>query len=176
MKPHLPGEFSHNTDGYEIRFERNLQHDIKKVWDAITNTGIMRIWFTDVEMDFREGGKMTIWFRDADHTPSAGEIVRIDEPHHFSFLWENELAVFELEAISETETKLKFAYSRISRDYAASVPAGWHVILDQLDTVLDGRTEPYPFGDGSETPRQKEIKSLYKSIILGAHPELFETP
>jgi uncharacterized protein YndB with AHSA1/START domain len=174
MKTHPTGEFLSNTDGYEIRFERTLNHNIQKVWEAITNTDIMRIWFTDIEMDFREGGKMTIWFRDADHTPSPGEIVRIDPPHHFSFLWENELAVFELEAISDDKTKLNFAYSRIAREYAASVPAGWHVILDQLETVLDGHTEPYPFGDGSETPRQQELKSLYKTNIRSTNPELFE--
>jgi uncharacterized protein YndB with AHSA1/START domain len=173
MKSNAPGEFLSNTDGYEIRFERHLNHNILKVWDAITNTDIMRIWFTDVEMDFREGGKMTIWFRDADRTQSTGEIMRIDPPHHFSWMWDNELAVWELEAISEQETLLKFAYSRISREWAASVPAGWHIVLDHLSDVLDGTAVSYDFGDGSETPEERELKAMYKSLIMDSNPELF---
>lgn len=166
------GRFFHNTDGYEVRFERFLQHPIERVWRALTDPAIIRIWFTDVEMDFREGGRITIWFRDEQHTESPGEIIRIDPLHHFSFLWENELAVWELEAIADHETKLNFAYSRISREYAISVPAGWHIILDQLESVLDGHTEPYPFGDGNETPKQRELKALYKAKILEDYPEL----
>jgi hypothetical protein len=124
-------------------------------------------------MDFREGGKMTIWFRDADRTQSNGEIVRIEPPHHFSWMWENELAVWELEAISEQETLLKFAYSRISREWAASVPAGWHIVLEDLEKALDGIQVTTVFGSGTETPHEQEMKARYKAIIQASNPELF---
>ena len=166
------GRLSQNADGYLVQFDRVYEHPIEKVWDAITNPEILRIWFTDIEMDFRPGGKMTIWFRDEVRTATAGEILEIDPPHRFVFSWEGEIAEWELAAIGSRACRMRFTYSKIKESYAARVPAGFHILFDQLETVLDGRTHPYPFGTDYNDPSMEPIKDLYKEMIVTKFPQL----
>jgi uncharacterized protein YndB with AHSA1/START domain len=157
---------SKNADGLMVEFERILSHPIEKVWDALTNPDILRIWMTEVEMDFKPGGKMKLYFQDADKTITYGQIVTIEKPTRFEWLWEDEFASWQLEAINDKQTKLHFTYSRLADKYAFSAPAGWHVILDQLETVLNGRTEPYPFGvDSQPTPEALVLQEMYKKQV-----------
>ena len=166
------GTFSKADDGYRVRLERVYQHNINTVWDAITNPDKLKIWFTDFEIDFRVDGEMTIWFRDEARTPSYGKVVRIEPPHIFEWFWEDELATFELSEVNSNSCRLTLTYTRIDKSYAAKVPAGFHLLLDQLETVLDGRSEPYPF-EGKETPELAKLQAAYTAKLFPAYPELF---
>lgn len=165
------GIVTNEKDGYKVRFERTLNYPAEKVWHAITNTKQMALWFTDVEMDFREGGSMTIWFRDEARTKSTGKILRIKKPTLFEWMWEEELATWEITPVTSNSCVLVLTYSKLPSSYAVSVPAGWHVLLNQLETILKGRKEPYPFG-GEETPETKTMRALYTEIIHQQFPEL----
>lgn len=166
------GQVRKEADGFKVVFERVFQHPIEKVWDAITNPEKLKIWFTDMEFELVPGSKMGIWFRDEARTESYGQILVVDPPHRFEFSWEHELAVWELSAISEKQTKLNFTYSKLDAQYATNAPAGFHMLLDQLETVLAGRTEPYPFGSEESTPEQLQLQAQYSTIILPLYPEL----
>ena len=166
------GKLTKHQDGYQVKFERVFHHPIEKVWRAVTDTKILKIWFTDIEMDFKVGGKMTIWFQDAARTATYGKIIEIDPPERFVFTWEDELAEWNLFAIDKYSCRLKLTYSKLSDEYAASIPGGFHVLLDQLETVLGGRTEPYPFGREEKNPRNEKIQAMYKEDIYKQFPEL----
>ena len=172
MNPVSLGKLTKQADGYKIKLERVFQHPINKVWDALTKTEVLKIWFTDIEMDFTVGGKMTIWFKDAARTATSGEILEIKAPNRFVFSWEDELAEWDLFELDKKSCRLVLRYSKISGDYAASVPGGFHVLLDQLETVLNGRTEPYPFGDEEKNPESEKIQKMYKETIYKEFPEL----
>lgn len=170
MKSNL-GQISKTKDGFQVRFERLLPFTIERVWDAITNPKKLAIWFTAIEMDFTPGGKMIIRFDDENKTESFGRILRIEPPHIFEHTWEDELATWELFPEGPSECKLVLTYSKLPGEYATSVPAGWHILLDQLETVLNGRIEPYPFG-GGETEQGNKMKAIYADIIYKAFPDL----
>ena len=159
------------VDGFEVKFERIYDFSREQVWDAITNPKKLAIWFTDIEMDFVVGGKMRIRFRDADRTESFGNVIRIKAPELFEFSWEDELAKWELFEEGKSRCKLVLTYCKLAETYAFSVPAGWHVLLDQLAEVLNGRTESYPFG-GEETESARKMKAVYKEIVARQFPEL----
>lgn len=166
------GQFTKQPDGYAIRFERHLHHPIQRVWEAITRPEQLAIWFTDIEMDFRPGGEMKIWFRDEARTETQGRILRIEPPHLFEWNWEEELATWELKENGNDACVLVLTYSKLPpADYLLSVPAGFDEMLIQLESVLAGRTEPYPF-DGNTTPHQRYLQSAYTSLILEQYPEL----
>lgn len=165
------GRFSKGDDGYKVRFERTLPYPIDAVWRALTDPAQMAIWFTDVKMDFVVGGKMTIYFRDEQKTESFGKIVRLEPLRLFEYSWEDELATWELFPQGNSACKLVLTYSKLPETYAISVPAGWHIILDQLEDVLSGHTEPYPFG-GEETELAKSMKAFYRDLIVPEFPEL----
>lgn len=166
------GKLTHEADGYKVRMERHLPHDIQTVWDAITNPEKLKVWFTDFQMDFRPGGKMTIWFRDENHTATHGEIVSIDPPRKFVYTWEGELAVWELFEQGKNACKLVLTYSKLADEYAVSAPAGFHSILDQLEQVLKGRNEPFPFGEEEFTPEQLKLRGIYSEALYKDYPEL----
>ena len=54
------GKLTNKAGEYEVRFERTLPHSAETVWDAITNPEKLKLWFTDIDMDFKPGGGMTI--------------------------------------------------------------------------------------------------------------------
>ena len=168
------GEIRKKVDGLEVKFDRIYNFSREQVWDAITNPEKLAIWFTDVEMDFVEGGKIMIRFRDADKTESVGKIIRIKEPEVFEFSWEDELATWELFEVGTSKCRLVLTNSSLGEKYAYSVPAGWHVLLDQLGRVLNGSEEPYPFG-GEETDAARKMKEVYRDIVARQFPELIKT-
>jgi uncharacterized protein YndB with AHSA1/START domain len=164
------GKISKNKDGFQVRFERVFQYDAETLWSALTDPKKLALWFTDMEMDFKEGGQIMIQFRDADKTKSYGKILRIIKPKVFEYMWEEELATWELFPEGKY-TRLVLTYSKLPDAYAGHVPAGWHILLDQLETILNGRKESYPFGDG-ETPESVKMKAIYTELAEKEFPYL----
>lgn len=166
------GKVTKQADGYQVRFERMLPHPIEKVWDALTNTELLKMWFTDIEMDFRPGGQITFRFRDEAKTASYGQIVKIEPPHLFVFTWEGELANWELFREGKSKCRLVLTYSKLSEQYAANAPAGFHSLLDRLSAMLDGEQKFYPFGTEENDPEHKKIQALYGMQLHKDYPEL----
>ena len=170
---HELGIIMKKVDGLEVKFERVYNANRDVVWDAITNPEKLAIWFTDIEIDLVMGGKMVIRFRDADKTESFGKIIRIKKPELFEFSWDDELATWELFEDGKYKCRLVLTYSKLAENYAFNVPAGWHVLLDQLGKVLNGSNESYPFG-GEETEAARKMKAIYKEIVARQFPELIK--
>jgi uncharacterized protein YndB with AHSA1/START domain len=166
------GKITKQPDGYQVKFERTLNHSIKKVWDAITHTDLLKEWFTDIEMDFRLGGKMKIIFRDEKKTVTHGEILKIEAPHLFIFTWEGELAEWKLSEHGPDKCRLTLTYSKLSDDYAASAPAGFHTLLDRLADTLSGKKIYHAFGTEENDPDQKKLQMLYGREALKNNPQL----
>lgn len=166
------GKVTKEADGFQVRFERVLNHDVHTVWNAITNPDKLKYWFTDIEMDFKPGGKVTIRFRDEEKTATYGEIVSIEQPSKFAFTWEGELAVWELFTYQETKCKLILTYSKLTEEYAVNAPAGFHSLLDRLEEMLAGSTTIYPFGAEEVDSEELKLKQLYAEMIYKKYPEL----
>jgi uncharacterized protein YndB with AHSA1/START domain len=166
------GVVTREAEGFKVVFERTLSHDIQTVWDAITNPEKLKIWFTDFEMDFKEGGDMKIKFRDADKTVTSGKIISIDPPNKFVWMWETELAVWELTSEGKGKCKLVLTYSKMDDKYAVGASGGFHTILDRLELALNGKKESYQFGTEENDPQQIELREIYGNIVYEKFPEL----
>jgi uncharacterized protein YndB with AHSA1/START domain len=163
------GKLSKQADGFQVRIERVFNYDVETVWSALTDPKKLALWFTDIEMDFKEGGQIMIQFRDAEKTKTYGKILRIVKAKVFEYAWEDELATWEVFPEGKN-TRLIFTYSKLPDTYPASVAAGWHILMDQLDTILNGRTEPYPFGTTS--PESEKMKAIYTEYVEKEFPYL----
>ena len=162
------GKLEKEPDGYKVTFDRVYNHPVQAVWDAITNPTKLELWFMKVKMDFVAGGAMTIYFGDADNTESHAEIVSIDKEKRFEYIWKNEdgpdeHALWELFPVGENKCRLILTYSRISESYAINVSAGWHMMMNHLEEVLNGRTEPFPAENGKSEESIKMVK-IYKQV------------
>lgn len=166
------GKVTREADGYQVQFDRVYPHPVQKVWEALTKPENLKIWFTDIEMDFRPGGKMTFRFRDEARMASYGKVMEIDPPRRFVFSWEGELAKWELSDAPGNTCRLKLTYSKLPQDFAAKAPAGFHTLLDRLEDVLAGRKEPWAFG--TEDTGQQKLVMRYGAAVHREHPEIEE--
>ena len=166
------GEVSKAADGFQVVFNRTINHSIDKVWEALTDPASLAQWFTDIDMDFRVGGKITFRFRDKAKSESYGEIVSIEPPHKFVYTWEGELATWELDEEGTNKCNLRLTYQRLSQDYAANVPAGFHTLLNRLEASLNGIRTYYAFGSDEADPEQKKLQMEYGVFIHQLYPDL----
>lgn len=168
------GLVTKENDGYQVVLDRILNHSIEQVWNAITDPEQLRYWFTDIEMDFRPGGKITIQFRDKARTTSHGEIVSIDPPNKFVWTWEGELAVWELKRVNANTTRLILTYSKLPSDYAVSAPSGFHCLIDRLEQRLNGSDAVHAFGDDNNDPEVVRIKVHYAAAVFRTLPDVIK--
>ncbi|UII34703.1 SRPBCC domain-containing protein [Fulvivirga ulvae] len=166
------GKITKKSDGFQVRFERELNYSIDAVWDAITNPEKLKIWFTDFEMELTEGADITIKFRDEAATKTFGKIIKVEPPRRFEYTWEGELAVWELEPIGDHRCRLVLTYSKLSSEYAINAPAGFHSLLDRLEDMLGGNDKFYPFGTEENDPAHLRIQEAYGRIAYDDFPEL----
>lgn len=163
------GLLSKEHDGYKVVFDRVLPHNALAVWNAISDPQKMKQWFMEVEMDFRIGGKIVFRFGDPDNSESYGHITKIEPLRLFEYVWENtegpdELAMWELFPEGKSSTRLRLTYSRLSEKYGSLASAGWHIILDHLEEVLNGRTEPFPY-TGGQSDEEKNTAAEYAQMV-----------
>lgn len=166
------GKVTKEATGYKVVFQRVFNHDIESVWDALTNPDKMKFWFTDIDMDFKPGGKLTIKFRNEAKDVSYGEIVSIEAPHKFVFTWEHEVAVWELFEEGNNKCKLILTYSKLDENVTLGAVAGLHALLDRLDGMLDGKRILYPFGTEGDDPEHIQMKESYSIVLFKDYPEL----
>lgn len=162
------GKIIKDDFGYGIVLERVYNHDIAKVWNALTDPAKMTHWFTDVEWDFRPGGKITFIFQDGERTKSYGKITAIQPLRLLEFIWHNddghpdELARWELFEEGENSTRFIFTYSRIRESLALDVSTGWHVVLNDFGDFLNGTNNFLSFGVGEFSDEDKALKERYE--------------
>lgn len=166
------GKISKDTDGFKVVFERLLNHNIETVWDAITNPDKLSVWFTDIEMELQEGAEIKIKFRDSAKTITHGKVVSINAPHQFVWTWEEELAVWDLQAVGKNQCKLVFTYSKMNDKYAVGAAGGFHTLLDRLELTLNGSTQTYPFGTEEFDPVQIALRETYGDSVYNSFPQL----
>ncbi len=169
-----PGKITKYEDGYKVAFERTFNHDIHKVWEAITDPEKLKFWFTDIIMDdFKPGGKLTILDREEGKNATHGEIVSIDRPNRFEYIWDGDLAVWELSTTDEGKCKLILTYGKIHPDFILKTPVGWHLLLDRLGGMLGGKHEILSFGESTaDEPEFQQMYAVYKKLVLASFPEL----
>lgn len=167
------GTVTRDADGFRVQFVRELNHPVDVVWKALTDPRQLAKWFTDVEMDFVPGGKMTIHFRDEVKTASPGQVVRIEPNRLFEYTWEGERAEWKLTSLGKAQCRLEFTYSKMAQQWATHAPAGWHLLLDQLEDVMGGASGPYPFGgEDNERPEGKVLRTHYTELVSKLFPDL----
>ena len=154
-----------------VRFERRLGHPQAAVWRMVTDPAELKHWFPcEVEVDLRPGGAMRFTFS-PDFTVD-GEVLELDEPHRFAFLWGVDVLRFELAPDGDhTRLTLLHVLNEEDEDAAAKTAAGWHVCLDAMARRLAG--EDGVTDSGGPTP---EWQARYDEYVAQGVPSGAEIP
>ena len=126
-------------NGYNATFERHLNHPIEEVWSYLTDNEKLPKWFSELHVDeLREGG--VIKFDMGDGTFDELSILELKINSVLEFSWWADTVRFELFQESEG-TLLRFIENiHTITDHTPRDLAGWHVCLDVIEALLDGRT------------------------------------
>jgi uncharacterized protein YndB with AHSA1/START domain len=134
-----------------LRFRRRLPHPPEKVWRALTESEHLQHWMPcDLVGERRAGAALTLPFWPAhverygiDDPVLQGEIRVWEPPSVFEWTWDTEVLRWELAADGDG-TVLTFTTWPGDDDPAgaANTAAGYHVCLDALAGLLDGRSQP----------------------------------
>ncbi|KAB2332092.1 SRPBCC family protein [Cytobacillus depressus] len=143
--------------GYIARFERNLEHPVKDVWSMLTNNEKLEQWFSELHIeDLRKGG--FIKFDMQDGTFEEMEITELVLNSVLEFTWAEDIVRFEL--YPEGNECLLVLIEKINKitDHTPRDLAGWHVCLDVIHALLDGRS----------FSRKDEWKKWYEKYVAAA--------
>ncbi|MBO0994144.1 SRPBCC family protein [Bacillus sp. SD088] len=125
-------------DGYMAQFERHFQHSVDRVWAMLTDNQKLKLWFPELSIvELREGG--SIQFDMQDGTYEEMTITSYSPQSILAFTWADDLVRFELYEESAgcfciMKEELQTITEHTPRDLA-----GWHVCLDVIQALLDGR-------------------------------------
>ncbi len=128
-----------SDNGYIARFERPLKHSIEHVWSMLTDNEKLRKWFSELKVeDLRKGGLITFDMQNG--TFEKMVITDLEIYSVLEYTWAEDLVRFELYPNSDgcllvLNEKIKRITEHTPRDLA-----GWHVCLDVIHALLDGRT------------------------------------
>jgi uncharacterized protein YndB with AHSA1/START domain len=154
-----------------VRFERRLGHPPDAVWRMVTDPAELKHWFPcEVELELRVGGPMRFVF--SPDFALDGEVLELDEPRRFAFLWGVDVLRFELAPDGE-ETVLTMLHvlNEEGEDAAAKTAAGWHVCLDGMRRRLVGEEVEPP--SAGPTP---EWQARYDEYVAAGVPSGAEIP
>jgi uncharacterized protein YndB with AHSA1/START domain len=137
----------------KIEREISVQAPIATGWEVITKPEYISQWFgSQVEIDLRRGGKgRLVW---AEDFQAPLEVVDVEKPHHFSFLWvapdeetkpTNQQTLIEFKLTENgAETKLYFTECGFEKlelteaqkaNLIANHTPGWVDFLSKLQNV-----------------------------------------
>ncbi|SFB52475.1 Uncharacterized conserved protein YndB, AHSA1/START domain [Cohnella sp. OV330] len=147
-----------NGGAYEARFERVLGHSVASVWAMLTDNGQLAKWFPELSVDdLRVGGAFK--FDMGGGNAERMEILALEPLAVLAYTWAEDRVRFEL---AETPEGCRLALiERIAQitDHTPRDLAGWHVCLDVIAALLDGRTV-----ESRKAAWEKEYEA-YKELI-----------
>jgi len=151
-----------------LRFERSLSHPPERVWRFLTDWERLSAWHpTPFELEARPGGAVRyLSSGDAPGVPD-GEVAEYDPPRVLAYTWGEDLLRWELQARGDG-CLLVLTQTFDDRFKAARDAAGWHLCLDALAGLLDGR-EP-------ESARDADGRPVGWDELNGAYEERFGIP
>jgi uncharacterized protein YndB with AHSA1/START domain len=155
-------------DGRHVmRYERRLGHPVERVWAALTQPSELRGWLADADLELVEGGRVELrWLNtddDGNRAVATGNVTALDPPRlleldtdpHGTLRW-------ELADDGGGGTALTFTVSVPAPNEAVDMArAGWHIHLEHLADLLDGRPVDWSAWSTEHRPRWQEVHDAY---------------
>lgn len=128
--------------GYMAKIEKHLHHPVSEVWAYLTENDKLRQWFAELRIDeLRTGG--TLSFDMGDGSFEVMNITELHVPSVLEYTWDKDLVRFEL---YEEEGGCRLVFMEQMKELTDHTPrdlAGWHVCLDVIEALLEGKLIDY---------------------------------
>jgi uncharacterized protein YndB with AHSA1/START domain len=135
-------------DGYVARFDRPLKHSVEKVWAALTENDKLVRWMPNLQVEeLREGGTIKFDMKDGTGKFIDIEITDFQRYSVLEYMWGNDRVRFELYPKPDGCLLILKEFISTLNDHSSKDLSGWHVCLDVLFALLDGRLMDFPKGE-----------------------------
>ncbi|KOY14312.1 SRPBCC family protein [Paenibacillus xylanivorans] len=125
--------------GNMARFERHWKYSVEEVWSYLTENEKLAKWFTELQVEeLREGG--SIKFNMPDGTFLVLQILDFVPYSVLEYTWAEDRVRFELYPESDGCRLLLIETIHAITSHTPKDLAGWHVCLNVIEALLDGRT------------------------------------
>lgn len=153
--PALLAVIEKSGNGYLAQFERHLKHSIEDVWAYLTENDLLCKWFSELHVEeLKKGGLIKFDMGDG----TFEEITILDLEHHaiLEYTWGDDTVRFELQKeAGGCQLILKESIKTLTKHTPKDL-AGWHVCLDVIQALLDGKTID---------SREEEWKKWYEQYV-----------
>jgi uncharacterized protein YndB with AHSA1/START domain len=126
-------------NGFLAQFERHFKHSVEEVWSYLTENDKLAKWFSELRIDeLRQGG--FIKFDMQDGTFEEMTILDLKTNSVLEYTWGEDIVRFELNQELGGCRLVLIENIKTITNHTPRDLAGWHVCLDVIDALLDGRT------------------------------------
>lgn len=135
----MRAEITQVDEGYKAVFEREMEHGAGEVWSMLTDNSRLKQWFDELHIAGKgKGGKLVFDMGDGNSENLA--ITDYEEGKVFAFEWWADHVRFEISRKDGGRSTLRLieTIERITPQTAKDL-AGWHVCLDVIEAVLNGK-------------------------------------
>ncbi len=135
-------------NGYIAKYNRPLKHSVEKVWGALTENDKLKKWMSNLQVeDLQKEG--TIKFNMNDGTGDSFDIKILDmkKQSFLQFEWGEGWVRFELYPSDEGCLLILKEFIPALSDQTSKDLAGWHVCLDMMRAVLEGKEMEFPIDE-----------------------------
>lgn len=141
-------------------FARVLDAPLAKVWEAITTSDGVSGWFSNAQVDLREGGTYTLDFSQYGAGVYTYNILKLEPPRVVEFNFgEHVDDVVRFELFDDGDRTLIVLTNRLAAgNDGIGQLGGWHYHLDRLPTYLAGEPDNRP---GDHIPA---LEAHYKDV------------
>lgn len=131
-------DITKTEEGCIARYERHFNHPVERVWARLTDNEQLNEWFAELSIDdLRVGGLVKFDMRDG--TFEEMRILDLETNAVLEYEWGADRVRFELYPEGEGCRLLMMETITSINDHTHKDLAGWHVCLDVIGALLDGR-------------------------------------
>ncbi|MFK4289764.1 SRPBCC family protein [Bacillus sp. RC250] len=129
-------EIEKQTDGYIVKFERQLSYTIEEVWSVLTENSKLKKWMSNLQIENLKTGGI-IKFDMMDGSFLNIDILECQLNSVLEFTWDKDRVRFEIHKEENGSLLLLKEYIHELTDHTPKDIAGWHICLDLFSSVLE---------------------------------------
>jgi uncharacterized protein YndB with AHSA1/START domain len=152
---------------YALRFTRNLDEPVERVWHAITDERELAAWMGyPARLDLRVGGAVRLCADSDDGEAIAGIVTVLEPPHVLRYTWDMALIQWSLSA-TPGGCRLELVHHGITdARRVTEFGSGWQEFLECLERYLEGRGLA---ADAQRRARVTELEEAYRALMAARH-------
>ena len=132
-------DIKEDIDGLLVKWERKTNQSVEAVWAMLTDNNKLGKWFEELRAgDLRKGGFMKFYIPDV--MDEKLNIMDFKPNSVLEFDWFGDVIRFELYPEDDGCTLILLEKVKTITEQTKKDLAGWHVCLDVIIALLDGKT------------------------------------